>query len=170
MRAADQDRVVQTWIAATEAPQHSSASPDRKRKIERLRDIALLRLSGRADEMIKFFSEDCEFYVVGGPQFSPFSGRFHGREQILDQMNVVNLLFEFVDIEFISVIVENDDVAIRWKCQARQRRSGPSEWLEGMSVVHFDGDLINYYGNFLDTGALVRLVDWPKIMTASGRS
>jgi ketosteroid isomerase-like protein len=166
MRPAHHERLIQTWAAATGSPSGKAPSEARLGKLEQLRRLAFLRLSGKIDEVMAGFSDDCELYVVGGPQFSPISGRFQGRAQILRQMGLVNRLLDFVDLEFISVIIENDDVAIRWTCRARSP-SPRAESVEGMSIVHFDDGLISYYGHFLDMGALARLADWDEIVALS---
>jgi ketosteroid isomerase-like protein len=168
MKSGDQDRLIQTWVAATEGPH--PPSPERIQKLQRLRNLAMLRFSGRLDDLMSHISTDCELYVVGGSQFSPFSGRFHGHDEIRRQMERVNILLGFIALEFISIIVENDDVAIRWRCRARNQSSASGEWLEGMSVVHFRDGLITYYGNFLDTAALARLVNWNELVAAFAQS
>jgi ketosteroid isomerase-like protein len=166
MTTADQERLVQTWIAAAENRAYHVPSQNRELQIERLRKIAVLRFTGRIDELMAHFAEDCEMYVGGGAQFAPLSGYSIGRDEIRTRLKSFNIVLEFLDLEFISIIVENDDIAIRWKCQARHRRPGASEWLEGMSVAHFRDGLISYYGNFLDTAALARLVDWKQLVSA----
>jgi ketosteroid isomerase-like protein len=163
MTTADQERLVQTWIHAAERRDHHTTSRNRELKIERLKQVAVLRFTGRIDALMEHFAEDCEMFVAGGPQFNPLSGRCHGREEVRTKLQSLHAVFDFLDLEFISIIVENDDVAIRWKCQPRRQKAGPGEWLEGMSVVHFRGELITYYGNFLDTAVLARLIDWKRL-------
>lgn len=170
MTTVDQERLIQSWIAAATSRTPHAASRNRDIKVEQLRHLAMLRLSGRIDELMQHFATDCEMYVGGAAQFSPLSGRARGLDEIRARLQSFPAILEVLDLEFISIIVENDDVAIRWRCQPRERRAATSDWIEGMSVAHFDDGLISYYGNFMDTAALARLLGWKRLVSADSEA
>jgi ketosteroid isomerase-like protein len=139
---------------------HVSPSENREAKIQSMRRLVGLRLRGQLDELMQNFASDCEMYMSGSTQFSSLSGRYSGREEIRDKMESTNDLFSMVTLEVVDLLVEGDDVAIRWKCKPKRQAPEASGWLEGMTVVKFKNDLVTYYGNYVDTAALQQLFDW----------
>jgi hypothetical protein len=159
MTSADQDKLIRSWLPDRDSRETAAAKRNREHKIALMRHLAMLRFSGRIDELAKHLTDDCEMYLSGGLQSGPLSGRYVGRDKVIEKIGTLYRLFDFIEVEAVSTIIENDDLAVRWKCQARNRANGPSEWLEGMTVVHFRNDLVSYYGNFIDTVVLSKLVD-----------
>ena len=133
---------------------------NRAAKIMRMRELVSYRLRGQLDELMQNFAEDSEMYMGGGTQFSSISGRYHGRVEIRQKMEFMQDLFSQVTLEVVDLLVEGDDVAIRWKCKPRKAMTESSGWLEGMTVVKFRNDLVTYYGNYVDTAALQKLFEW----------
>ena len=130
----------------------------RNQQIARVRQLASLRFAGRIDELMQHFAPDCELYLGGGTRGMPLCGRFRGREEVAARLRAVDVMFERIKIEIVSVIVEKDDVAVRWRCQARDTVADTADWLEGMSVLNFRDGLVAYYGNFLDTAMAMRFI------------
>jgi len=135
------------------------ALDNRAAKIMRMRELVGLRLRGRLEELMQNFSEDCEMYMGGGTQFSAISGRYHGRDEVRQKMEFMQKLFMQITLEVVDLLVEGDDVAIRWKCKSRNQPAEPTSWLEGMTVVKFRDNLVVYYGNYVDTAALQELFE-----------
>ncbi len=143
---------------ATEA--RPSVTDNRAAKIMRMRELVGYRLRGQLDELMQSFSVDSEMYMGGGTQFSSISGRYQGRAEIREKMESMQDLFTQITLEVVDLLVEGDDVAIRWKCKPRNQPAEPKGWLEGMTVVKFRDDLVTYYGNYVDTAALQKLFEW----------
>ena len=137
-----------------------SQTDNRAVKIMRMRELVGYRLRGQLDALMQSFAEDSEMYMGGGTQFSSISGRYHGRAEIRQKMESMQDLFAQVMLEVVDLLVEGDDVAIRWKCKPRDDTAEPGGWLEGMTVVKFRDDLVIYYGNYVDTAALQKLFEW----------
>ena len=143
------------------SPQDVQALPvgPRERKVALCRAVLDLRLNGEIDRVIEFFTEEARFEIVGDAAFSPFSGACTGARAIAAKMHMLNVAFEYTEIDPYLFVVEGDHVVARWRGRVRNRGTGPSAAIEGIAHTIFEGDRIRYYSIFVDMAAVVRLTE-----------
>ena len=154
----DQKKLAIRWAFDPKIDLDTPYGRKRAERIAQIREITDLRFSGRLDELMERFSPDCEMNLGDGTRVNPLSGRYRGRDEVSEKLRSLDAIFDRIQLEIVSIIVEKDDVAVRWKCQARNENVQTADWLEGMSVLQFRDGLIAYYGNFLDTALAMRFI------------
>ena len=138
------------------APGSLPADP-RERKIALCRAALALRMRGDIEQALGYFTEDARFDMVGNNAFNPYSGSISGRAGIAEKLRMIHVAFEYSGLDPYLFVVDGDHLMARFRGLVRNRGTGPSASIEGIAHITFQGDLISYFGIFLDTAAVARL-------------
>lgn len=136
-----------------------SLLPDRERRIAISLRMLELQRQGHFRALAPLLTEDCIFRIGGMPKATPISGTWIGLDQVLEGMRVYFTHIEIVDIISIEFIVDGDNVVAPWKSQMRNRGTGPSKRIGGISYLRFRRGRICEYTTQMDTASLSQMTD-----------
>lgn len=112
------------------------------------------------DYLESMCTADVVFRVVGDRAFSPFVGTYIGREAARKVLENISVEFVYHDLTMTHIMVDGDQVGLRWTGNMRNRGTGASAEFEGFIHLVFEGDLVREYAAFVDTARMASLMDW----------
>lgn len=96
--------------------------------------ITQLRMSGKIDEMLRYFAPDVvvQYHCTKEGLFLP--GVLQGRAAFKENIRLTDIEYEPLGSEVIDILVENGNTAVRWRNSWRHRGSGRVSTLD---MAHF---------------------------------
>ncbi len=96
--------------------------------------ITQLRMSGKIDEMLRYFAPDVvvQYHCTKEGLFLP--GVLHGRAAFKENIRLTDIEYEPLGSEVIDILVENGNTAVRWRNSWRHRGTGSVSTLD---MAHF---------------------------------
>ena len=117
------------------------------------------RIASDYERVCAAFTEDAVYRFVGDRILCPFAGAFVGRRCIREAMRLLDINFEYIDLDETFCLFDRSHAAVRWKSVWRNRGSGDSMPLESFAHLVFEGDFVREYTLFTDTASVLRLID-----------
>jgi ketosteroid isomerase-like protein len=115
------------------------------------------RLTDGRGAVLRHCDADVVFRVLGGAG-SPQPCLHEGREAVLEAVRTIDTNLEFRSFEIIDLIVDGDEVALRWLASLRPRGTGVTGDLAVFDLIGIRNSRIVTYASFLDTDGFHRLI------------
>jgi ketosteroid isomerase-like protein len=116
------------------------------------------RLENASDALRRYTSDDVHFRILGGPPSMPGPWIFDGQQQMIQAVGVIDTNLEFLHFDILDMIIEDQDVALRWHATLRNRGTGETGDLSVFDHIAIRNGLITSYTEFLDTEGFRRLM------------
>jgi ketosteroid isomerase-like protein len=134
----------------------------RDKLFARIMQLADARLKGQFDILESIATDDVVVKVVGNRALSPFAGTFRGKAAGRGVLEALSIEFEYKDVRLDHIMIDNNQVGMRWSGTLRNRGTSAQAHFEGFIHVIFRGELVCEYAAFMDTAAIAQLADWPQ--------
>jgi ketosteroid isomerase-like protein len=115
------------------------------------------RLADSRAAVLRHSDPDIVFRILGGAG-RPQPCIFNGREAVLEAVRNIDMNLEFRSFEIIDLIVDGNEVALRWLASLRHRGTGVVGDLAVFELIKIERALITSYTSFLDTDGFHRLI------------
>ncbi|MCZ8313869.1 nuclear transport factor 2 family protein [Phreatobacter sp.] len=112
------------------------------------------RNSGDSQEFASYFSSDARMVIVGNPAMSPGSGMRMGREGIARHIDMLHEINEYRGYTIDNVVIDGDQVAVRWTAEVRFLDSGRTGSFEVLDHLRIKDGMIVEMTHFYDTGGM----------------
>lgn len=123
--------------------------------------LAEARVRGQFEILEKIATDDVVVKIVGNRALSPFAGVYRGKAAGRAVLENLSIEFEYRDLQMRHIMIDNDQVGMRWTGVLRNRGTSAQANFEGFIHVIFRDELVCEYAAFMDTAALAQLTDWP---------
>jgi ketosteroid isomerase-like protein len=123
-----------------------------------IREGYAARLRGDVDMTCQYFSEDASFTIAGSPDASPVASSVRGCGNIRGALAGLMGAFEFLDHEFLDVVVEGDRAAVHSRARLRATATGEEVQTEFVDLVTVRDGKIQSFVQFCDTALAGKLV------------
>lgn len=111
--------------------------PDEEHRRELRRnvfEITRLRMSGRIDEMMRYFARDVIVRYHGTKEGLFLPGVLHGRDAFKENIRLTDVNYEPLGGEVLAILVDGPKSSVRWRNSWRHRNSGRTATLD---MAHF---------------------------------
>lgn len=139
-----------------ETPEKSN----REKLLALVLQLAQARLLGQFEVLESIATDDVVVKLVGNRALSPFAGTFIGKAAGRSALENLSIEFEYRDVKMEHVMVDGDQVGMRWSGKLRNRGTSAQAHFEGFVRVIFRDQLVREYAAFIDTAAMAQLADW----------
>jgi ketosteroid isomerase-like protein len=127
--------------------------------IERiLNDAYAARCRGDVDAICDMFCQDAHYEMSGSRDASPVAAHVKGSpgfQQMLDQQIKI---FEMSDPEILSMVIDGDKAAVRWRAKVRSTVTGHTVTTELFDFIEFKDGKIASFIEMCDTAMAARLM------------
>ena len=134
----------------------------REKLLTRVMQLADARLRGQFDILEAIATDDVVVKLVGNRALSPFAGIFKGKAAARSALENLSIEFEYRDVRMDHLMIDGDQVGMRWSGTLRNRGTSAQADFEGFVHVIFRNEKVCEYAAFLDTAAMAHLADWPQ--------
>ncbi|WP_244594670.1 nuclear transport factor 2 family protein [Methylosinus sporium] len=97
-------------------------------------EITRLRMSGRIDEMMRYFARDVVVRYHGTKEGLFLPGVLHGRDAFKENIRLTDVNYEPLGGEVLAILVDGPKSSVRWRNSWRHRNSGRTATLD---MAHF---------------------------------
>ncbi len=118
------------------------------------------RIRGQFEILESVATEDVVVRLVGNRALSPFAGVFRGVKAARAALENLSIEFEYRDMKLDHLMIDGDQVGMRWTGILRNRGTSAQAQFEGFVHIIFRDDLICEYAAFIDTAGMAYLADW----------
>jgi ketosteroid isomerase-like protein len=125
---------------------------------QRLRDFWSVRLEDAAAAIGRYAADDVHFRILGGPPSLPGPWAFDGKPNVIEAVRAIDTNLEFLSFEIVDLILDGQEVALRWHARLRNRGTGVLGDLAVFDHIVLRDGLIARYEEFLDTDGFRRLM------------
>ena len=133
----------------------------RRASVEALiRTLFDARMSRDVERSRPYLAPDIVYRMVGHRSYSPFSGEFRGPDAVIKGVRELNIEFEYQEMKIDRILIDGDNVAIRWHGRWRNRGTGASADFEGFAHLVFKDGKVAEYTNFVDTALAANIAGW----------
>ncbi len=108
----------------------------------------------------RYLSPDMVYRMVGHRIYSPFSGEFKGPDAVVAGVQNMNIEFEFSNMSIDRMLIDGNDVGVRWHGRWRNRGTNASATFEGFAHLEIENGLVKSYTNFVDTALVANISGW----------
>jgi ketosteroid isomerase-like protein len=127
--------------------------------IERtMREAYAARQRGDIDKIMQLFAPNARFTMAGSAESSPVAMRVEGAEPLRTALQGMIKTFVIEGHEVLSILVDGDRAAIRWRATFRSSVTGDRLQSELCDLVEFKDGRIASFLEFCDTAAAARLM------------
>ncbi len=127
--------------------------------IERtLRDAYAARKRGDIDSILNLFTDDARFQLAGAYVASPVAVETLGSEQLKSALTLLVSVFEWLEQDIRSILVEGDRAAVHWRGKIRSTVTGEIVDTELVDLVELRDGRISSFIEFCDTALAARLM------------
>jgi ketosteroid isomerase-like protein len=128
-------------------------------EIERIIHTAYAaRKAGDLDAIGKVFAGNAVFRVSGSSAASPVALKAEGAKSMQSALKEMITVFEWVDQEILSIVVEGQKAAVHWRGTIRSTATGETVKTELVDLFEIDGGRISSLTEFCDTALAARLM------------
>lgn len=136
----------------------SSQVADRETR-RRVHEIVRSRMSGDISAMVKYFVEDVELnYNCARLGMLP-PGHWRGRDALREHLRRVDIDYEPLDAEILTVLVEGDRTVVRWVSNWRHRATGKVCLMDMAHFLRWRNGLVAEMDEFVDHRCASRAAD-----------
>lgn len=138
----------------------------RNKPVDRERFVAMIKILFKArfardlEEVRPFLAPDIVYRMVGKRGQSPFAGEFRGPDAVLTGVHNMNIEFEFYDMSLDKILIDGNDVGVRWHGRWKNRGTNAAADFEGFAHLEFENGLVKSYTNFVDTALVADISGW----------
>ncbi|MGD9713737.1 MAG: nuclear transport factor 2 family protein [Beijerinckiaceae bacterium] len=129
----------------------------KEQRIALVERILAARVAGDFDYLQSMSAPDIVVTLMGDRSIIPNCGVFHGVAEAREALERVFIEFSFHDMKITHIMVDGEQVGLRWKGILRNRGTGASGQFEGFAHLIFQGGKIREYFSLVDTAAMSRL-------------
>jgi ketosteroid isomerase-like protein len=127
---------------------------DRKQIDREIRAFWQDRLINGPAAARKYFADDVEFRIMGGPQSLPGPRIFSGIDAVVQAINFIDANLEFLSFQILDLIIDGSHVALRWHATFRNYGTGVIGNLAVLDhIIVRNGKVVSYVEH-LDTQGL----------------
>ena len=137
----------------------AGAENKRAQRLDLIMKLMEARIQARFDVLEVIALPDVVVRIIGDSAFSPFAGTFKGRQAARAALERLSVEFEYTQVNVEYIMVDGDQVALRWRGELRNRGTSARGEFEGFLHIVFRDDLVSEYVAYVDTAALARLAD-----------
>lgn len=119
----------------------------------------MARVTGNFDYLESICTPDVRIKLVGDKEHIPYAGEYCGVHLVRQVLEQAHVDFSYHNMRPDHILVDGDEVAIRWTGTLRNRGTGASADFEGFTHLIFENDRIKEYFALVDTSAMNRLMD-----------
>jgi ketosteroid isomerase-like protein len=128
-------------------------------EIERIiRAAYAARKIGDLDALGKTFAKDARFRLAGSSDVSPVAVKAEGVKNLQAVLKELITVFEWVDQEILSMVVEGNKAAVHWRGTIRSTATGETVRTELFDLFEIDAGRISSFVEFCDTALAARLM------------
>ncbi len=127
--------------------------------IERIIQAAYAaRKSGDLGAIGRLFARDARFQLAGSPAASPVAAIAEGVKSLQSVLKEMITVFEWVDQEILSLVVEGGKAAVHWRGTIRSTATGETVRTELVDLFEIEEGRISSLVEFCDTALAARLM------------
>ena len=128
-------------------------------EIERIIQAAYAaRKAGDLEAIGRAFANNAQFRIAGSSSASPVSVKAEGVKSMQAVLKEMITVFEWVDQEILSMVIEGDKAAVHWRGTIRSTATGETVRTELFDLFEIDGGRISSFVEFCDTALAARLM------------
>lgn len=128
-------------------------------EIERIIQAAYAaRKSGDLGAIGRLFARDARFQLAGSPTASPVAAMAEGVKSLQSVLKEMITVFEWVDQEILSLVVEGGKAAVHWRGTIRSSATGETVRTELVDLFEIEEGRISSLVEFCDTALAARLM------------
>ncbi|MGE3149042.1 MAG: nuclear transport factor 2 family protein [Pseudorhodoplanes sp.] len=131
--------------------------PDRAALEELVRTAYDARKNGDLDAVNRIFSENVHFRIAGDAAFQPMTMRAEGLRNFRLLLKEMITVFEWIDQEILSIVIEGSKVAVHWRGGIRSAVTGDIVVTECADFFEIEGGRVSSLVEFCDSALLARL-------------
>lgn len=110
-----------------------------------LRDAYAARCRGDMEAICEVFCDDVQYQMAGSTEASPIAARVEGAPGFRQMLGQQIKIFEMSDPEILSMVIEGEKAAVRWRAKVRSTLTGHSVTTELFDFVEFkDGRIVSF--------------------------
>jgi ketosteroid isomerase-like protein len=123
-----------------------------------LRDAYAARCRGDIDTICKAFCDDVHYEMAGSTEASPVAARVKGGANFRQMLGQQIKLFEMSDPEILSMVIEGDKAAVRWRAKVRSTVTGQAVTTELFDFIEFKDGRIASFVELCDTAMAAKMM------------
>jgi ketosteroid isomerase-like protein len=116
------------------------------------------RKSGDLDAISQVFTDDAQFRLAGSVAASPVAVHAIGMKSFQAVLKEMITVFEWLDQEILSMVVEGSTAAVRWRGKIRSSATGETTVTELADFFEIKGGRISSLVEFCDTALAARMM------------
>jgi ketosteroid isomerase-like protein len=127
--------------------------------IERtLRDAYAARCSGDIEAICSIFNDDVHYEMAGSQEASPIAARVKGSPGFREMLGQQIKIFEMTDPEILSMVIDGEQAAVRWRAKVRSTVTGHTVTTELFDFIEFKDGRISSFVELCDTALAQRMM------------
>lgn len=134
-----------------------SQSSFRAERLALIERIMLARVAGDFDYLESVSAPDVVVKLIGDRALIPYAGVYRGVKEARRALEAVHIEFIFLNMKPEYVMVDGEQVGIRWTGIIRSRGTGASAPFEGFTHLIFENNLLKEYFALVDTASISKL-------------
>lgn len=115
------------------------------------------RCRGDLDGLMSNLHPECSYRLIGAAQVAPMCGETCGHTAVRSQMADLIRTFVFSDVEPLSLTVDGDRAAYRWRAKVTFTPNGRSEDVDIIELIEIADGKVRRVEEFTDTTVVMRL-------------
>src|SRR4051812_45676516 len=123
-----------------------------------LRDLYAARVRGDIDAICRAFTPDARFELASSHLAGPPPLLTAGVAQFRPAIEGLIKTFEFKDHTIVTMVIEGEQAAVRWRSTMRSSVTGETVTTEVVDIIHFANGRIAPMTEFCDTALAAHLM------------
>jgi ketosteroid isomerase-like protein len=123
-----------------------------------LRNLYAARVRSDLDAICRAFTPDARFELASSPLAGPPPLLATGVAQFRPAIAGLIKTFDFKDHAIVTMVVEGEQAAVRWRSTIRSSITGETVTTEVVDIIHFANGRIAAMTEFCDTALAARLM------------
>ena len=119
--------------------------------------ILLARVMGDFDFLESISAPDIVVKLIGDRALFAYCGEYHGRKDARQALEQAYIEFSFHNMNIDHMLIEGDQVVMRWSGVLRNRGTGARGHFEGFTHLIFEDGLVKEYYALVDTASMGKL-------------
>ena len=120
------------------------------------------RKSGDLDAISELFTPGAQFRIAGAVAASPVAVQVAGIKSFKAVLKEMITVFEWLDQEILSIVIEGPKAAVRWRGKIRSTATGEMAVTELADFFEIENGRISSLVEFCDTALAARLMGAPR--------
>ena len=123
-----------------------------------LRDAYAARCRGDMDAICCIFADNMHYEMSGARDASPVAARVDDAPGFRQMLSQQIKIFEMSDPEILSMVIEGDKAAVRWRAKVRSTVTGQTVTTELFDFIEFKDGKIASFIELCDTAMAARMM------------